>query len=499
MTRVTAANTGALHWTLWPVLMAALVLPLAHLGLDHLLAGFNWDDAIYLLMADAYFGRLDDIPVLEQTVFAWRSYPPLYPLLIGLFGGGATQLETAFVVNAAAGGAAVVLLYCYARQLTGNLILSAQAALILALTPAALSYANGLWSENLFIPMSLCALLIARSRARHAIIFSALLFALAAITRTAGIAYCLGFTAWLASTKPEHWKVAGVIACLIPIAERTLNQGTYLALISGRDFSASAMAGELYGNASALVVGFAHNWAFHGAFSIALGTLVFALAAWALIQRRFALEALLLATYCVSITLWGYPEQAARFVYPLMPLTLVLALTGASSLPAQRRFNIAAFIVLLAVGGSSAQHLLARWTAAPPDLPNSLRMSHAFLFAADPQSAHAQARYRAQIVRDIQHIETVVQPRECVVSELPALVLLHARRAATPSPWPSWGSLAENRHTPCRYYYALPAYFPGETLDVVSGLGATPLFVSPGYDPQAPGAPTGVLFDFFTN
>ena len=64
------------------------------------IAGFNWGDAVYLLMADAYLGRLAEYPAVYETVFSWRDYPPLYPLLISAFGGGVDGIDRAFIANA---------------------------------------------------------------------------------------------------------------------------------------------------------------------------------------------------------------------------------------------------------------------------------------------------------------------------------------------------------------------------------------------------------------
>ena len=120
-------------------------------------AGLAVDDAFYLLMADRQFGHLDGEPGL-LALLATRSYPPLYPLVLGLFGGGSDSLLAASITNAA-----LILMWvaCLLAWLLRAGVAPAGAALLAlaaAFAPFTLYHAQVLWSEHLYLLLQMLAL-----------------------------------------------------------------------------------------------------------------------------------------------------------------------------------------------------------------------------------------------------------------------------------------------------------------------------------------------------
>ena len=150
-------------------------------------AGLAVDDAFYLLMADRYFGRLANEPGL-LALLDTRTYPPLYPLVLGLFGGGTGALANAYVANAT-----LLLLwtgFAYAWLLRAGVrpLASALLALAAAFAPATLYHAQVLWSEHLYLLLQMLLLWqLERDppRARNVLV-AGLLVGLMLLTRTAG-------------------------------------------------------------------------------------------------------------------------------------------------------------------------------------------------------------------------------------------------------------------------------------------------------------------------
>src|SRR5689334_6496824 len=141
---MTSSSTAARFIAPAAVLVLAAIALLA-LTVQDQFAGFNWDDAFYLLMADKYFGRLGDAPAMADALSSHRGYPPLYPLWLGLFGGGSRGIATAYVANAAALVLAGAAFYVFVRR-SGVALASAVALLVCFFTmPALLRYGTALW------------------------------------------------------------------------------------------------------------------------------------------------------------------------------------------------------------------------------------------------------------------------------------------------------------------------------------------------------------------
>ncbi|HET7845538.1 MAG TPA: hypothetical protein VFL14_15380, partial [Xanthomonadales bacterium] len=220
--------TGRRHALIAHLALAAVAFAfLLPFAVQSVYAGFVWDDAFYLLRADALFGRLDDAPDLAAAMREWRSYPPLWPLVLGLAGGGSRALLPAFVANVACIVAWLAAFLWWLRRAgtgSGTGFLLAIAALF---APFTLYYAQTLWSEHLYLAFALAALAAAEHglATRRALVATAVLVTLAALTRTAGIALAIAFALLLAWRRPRDWLLAAMLPLAAIVVERVLNPG----------------------------------------------------------------------------------------------------------------------------------------------------------------------------------------------------------------------------------------------------------------------------------
>ena len=184
-----AANSEARHITTAAILGLVSFGLLLWVAVKPSLAGVNSDAAVYLLLADWLSPwRATDIDFGPQ-LFAHYSFPPLYPLILAALGGGSGVPTIDYTINAFAQAVAVAATYCWARRIGCGQPAAVLSALSLAITPIALFTAMGIFSEPLYLAVSMTGLAVIcgpliSSRAWH---WAALLFGLAAITCSVGL------------------------------------------------------------------------------------------------------------------------------------------------------------------------------------------------------------------------------------------------------------------------------------------------------------------------
>ena len=287
-------------------------------------AGFAVDDAFYLLMADRQFGRLDGEPGL-LALLATRSYPPLYPLVLGLFGGGSDSLLAASITNAA-----LILMWvaCLLAWLLRAGVAPAGAALLAlaaAFAPFTLYHAQVLWSEHLYLLLQMLALWCLERQAPRGrdVLLAGALVGLTLLTRTAGIALVAAFSLYLLWHRPQRWAPALALAWL-PLLERF----THRASVYGGELQ-GVFAQGLQGTLGRIADNGAGLWqGWRDGLSMAdppalvgpVLLLLLVIGGWVLRQRERRLDAFLVPVYLGMLLCWGFSQHAPRFLYPLFPI-----------------------------------------------------------------------------------------------------------------------------------------------------------------------------------
>jgi len=140
------------------------------------------------------------------------AFFPLYPLLVRIVSAafGGADVLAAVVVTAAAGATAFVLLHRLTRELLGEEH-ARLAVLLLAIYPATL-FLGAVYSEALYLALSIAAFLLAR---RGRWVGAGVVTGLAMLTRTAGVALvpALAVLAWRSgSSRRALWGLAAAVA-----------------------------------------------------------------------------------------------------------------------------------------------------------------------------------------------------------------------------------------------------------------------------------------------
>jgi hypothetical protein len=441
-------------------LAVGLVLGLASLGMllwvavKPSLAGVNSDAAVYLLLADWLSPwRATDIDFGAQ-LFSHYPFPPLYPLLLAIVGGGSATPVVDYVVGVFAQGVAVAASFVWARRVGCTLPAAIVAALSLAITPIALFTAMGVFSEPVYLALSMTALaLVSGSRtsagAWHG---AALLLGLAAVTRSVGFFAVLALLlAWLSRTRGRSARLVPLLA-LAPLLlwqlTKTINgwAGGYTTGIFSLGLLpvTAALLAQLPTNLHALAYHFVRCFdSLNGQHSTVLLTILVLPAGLCLVQRLRGgmADAWYAVLYVLVLLGWPHPNHFGRFLLILLPLFCAYASHGLAQISAHGRMHVqrqlaaglAAGLLLLVLLPSLLQvlHSIAN---APNAEERQLTRISSWYGHDNLTQARASTAFSLRVLEAMAVVAAQLPEDACVSSTMAEMFMLHGRRLARSPP-----------------------------------------------------------------
>ncbi len=425
--------------------------------------GFLADDALYLLMADAYSPWREAAGPVFDHLRRYCHLPPFYPLLLALAGADSEHLAPARI--ATAGFMAVAWLTCYAWLVASGARRAVAALLTLfcAWTPVTLLYTVDLWSEGFYIALVLGCLLWLRvmdwTRPPLLVLVGlGLVLGCAIATRSIGVALLPAVLFALYRQRPRA--IVPVLAglLLVSAALALLDMGdeapSYGALM--RDHYAANPVAALQRQVAAVAARLpaaalydlflwreAAGWRLPVAGLLALCVGV----GFARELRRATPVALYSLAYLVIAWTWPFPDQTERFLFPLLPCAVFFAWRGVEFGRGRQWAGLVVALLLLALAAPAVLATLARVaTPVPVARLDSFRTTRYWLdptrggdVLASLRSLSAQERAAADAAR-------IVPPSACIYTLNVQQVLLKARRPAFLPPrkalmerGPPWG------------------------------------------------------------
>jgi hypothetical protein len=469
-------RTPALCW----IAYSALLFPFAVSRAP----GWLPDASIYLLMAEALSPWGGPASAAARHALAQSAFPPLFPLLVGLVGGGG-DAAIARAVSAACLCAAlpVLLAWLRARGMGGAPALLATAAF--ALSPLTLLQAQEGLSEPLYLLLGLLALLAAeralpeRAASGRLRLAAALAAGLALATRSAGVAWLAALAAWwIARRVPLRRLPALLAAALGPmalwwLAKRWLGlTGSYGGALESRlahyaDERGAALARAIPEQLGALFGAWHSVFALHpGAWTRSAAIAIGALALLGLARglARMQLAALYAALYPALIALWPFPAHAGRFLWPLVPLLLAFAAESASALSRRAAGAVAVLALALLLALPSLGVIASRFRAALRFDATAFTHTPRW-YLADWRGARDDARMREGFAQAMRAVADHVPADACVYAVSPEELMAWSRRVALLPPPRSVGDLEFEAATrECDWFFLAPlVVFPYDT------------------------------------
>lgn len=470
------STTPSAYWLFWVMLAVMAVLFPVYTWHDDT-SGFLTDDAMYLLLADFFSPHYEGNPFLHYLVIHQARFPPVFPLVIGLLGGGSETMGTAHLVVCASFIASAVALYAWASRVLDSRQTGAACLLIYALLPKTLVYVIEIWSEFLYMAMVFAVFILldvaqrSRHQARQALSACALLIGLALLTRTIGVALLAAFVLYLLVNRVERKYLYIPIAILPPVCWKIIKSffgygGTYsedLTRYMSMDGIATLVLTDIPRNASLLLESWGRHFAIEpgaswGLQGIAVLLLLLALIGW---WRRAAgrqADAYYVVFYIAVVLVWPYPDHATRFLYPILVPALAYLFIGlAAVIPKteprlQTGFAAALLLLMLALVYPNALFVIDRVSEPlPGHIREDFRHTRQWLRGHDIQRPRDEVERRQTVISLIKRLDEHVGPRECIYAVHPPSTMLYSGRRSIILP----EQASIEKLTYCRYMFVM--------------------------------------------
>jgi len=439
------------------------------------IAGFVADDAYYLLLADRVSLDRGSLTPIHDYVSEVSHSPPLWTLILGLFGTGSESANSAYLITAICALIGTIGLAVWGLRESPRQTMVSALALAACMSAGWIVFVQDPWSEFLFFVFIIGALL---SEQRERWYLVAFFCGLAFLTRTAGIAMLVAFLILLVLRRPsEMWKVAG-FAIAIPMVWIVSSLGAasddaYVQMMwrhlsstssSTDGFAILDQIVRLAGSIKTNVILTFHAWL--GMLSFFPGLPIFFVSLLWLplialgVYRRLAarrLDGIFVTIYLMMVIAWPFPDHVQRFLLPIFPILVVqgflfLALEPDSIrarnsriIAMRKRAAIGYILMFIIVSFPSWLHLAGRALDPIPAELSHFSHSQFWLRAATIDEALKEVHQRVAIVSVLQEIPGHVPEGECIRANHPQIAMLYSRRI----------TFGPGEGHPCRYHFIM--------------------------------------------
>ncbi len=463
------------------------------------LASFADDSVSYLVMAQ-YFSPYHAVsPAIAGAYAGETNYPPIFPIVLAIFG-GSHDFAIAHLVVVACLSATLLASYFYLRRAIESAVPALGAVLLFATMPVVWMNIQGILSEGLFLLLVLFFLLVydrwqpvLKADLRRVIVLGVLL-AVVVLTRNVGVALIGAYviTTFLGSEAGKRLRVRAYVPALMALAGMLAwvwlrpsgLDGLYTDIIrdivgtaGSPDDVSTASEGLLFPQIFALYPAWASSFLLYWTdVWTAREAIVIGLAATAIpgLVIRLAgnrIDAWYVLLYFGIITLWPTSLQMQRFLFPIMPFLLLYILEAlrffVRRIAPKTRTEFPSMVVMAATMLVVTVPALAFFYHRSVDGRGSPYPYIAEYYRV-PNLAEAQAKatLHVELFKDMQSIARTTGPDDTIVWYLPGYLALLADRksVAMPpvtSPAEFFGYLGANQVD----YIFLSRLHPRSTLD----------------------------------
>lgn len=411
------------------------------------LGDFGGDNAFYLLIAQHYsfWGDADAV----TRFFSTNSlYPPLYPIVLGLFSGG-TNVLAAHLTTTALLCLAFAAFFVWLRQLACTTVTAALLTLLFALLPGTYMQALSILSEGTYLLFSMLAVVAVSMHEKSSrsswLWITAACIAATTLTRSAGITLVAAFAIYLMLHRPPRFWLYGTAAIVPFVVWNILHQSSDVGYVSAlmEKRPADLITGvleQLRVQAFALWQGWTSSFSDVPIATPIVSVLALlgfagtAIRAW---QRKF--DGIYVVFYFSLIMAWPFPAEAARLLFVLIPFLLASTWWLARNVPSfnvgNTRLSIAhvALLILFLLALPELLLTAQRFLQPTHTAITESRRARGW-YDADPNIAVENIVFDDALVDAMRRISRHVPEGQCVYSIKPSLVGFYAHRVSVVPP-----------------------------------------------------------------
>jgi len=428
------------------------------------------DHPVYLLMADHLSLFAGVKPEVSAVVMRHSAFPPLYPLLLGMFGGTSAHIAVAHAITTTFLLATIPMYFIWLRSETRSVLEASLLTLIFSFLFTTLLQSLGILSENLYLLLTLLAIWLANKpdsslRRLYAI---AVVVGLAAITRTVGVTLIAAFAVYLLIHKKEQW-ISLVLVSAAPIVLWNVirwllgYKGGYLWLIIDivhRRPLPDLLYRQITIESHALWVGWIMGLnVLPTLMTLIAGSILCAICLAGTFYRAYTrkLDGIYLLLYFCLLLVWPFTLEAERFLYAIMPILLFHGLEFSSYL--LQRFSLKKILILayplaIALVAFPATGMFF-YRMALATHPENRMYAHSSDWYTDASldSARMSIKSNLMLIQSWKKVSQFVPENDCVFHvDAPSLMLYADRRSYAP-PIASSKEQFQKMAKDCRYYY----------------------------------------------
>lgn len=445
-------------------------------GWSHVLADFGGDNAYYLLIAKHFspWSAHSDV----ATYFAIHShFPPLYPLVLAIFGGGESLL-VAHLVTVSCLLLALVVFYAWLRLLDVPVLVAGLLIFLFALMFGTYMQALYVLSENLYLFLTLACLMAVAAYERYKQLvwlwIAAASLAAAILTRSAGVSLLAAFVLYLLLYRPPRFWLF-IIVVVLPIVTWNLFSSQevpgYLSALMDKykNNPVAILTQQLAVEGHVLWYGWIRS--FTGSDAALpllgiLGVLCLSGAGYRLYLRK--MDGLYAAAYLLLVMLWPFPAETQRLLFVIMPVLLTQGVLLLKLLPKPQitrceiRYEHFLYLAILLVILPDLFLTGARFMAPlPKELVEYRRMSRWYYI--EPDEARASIIMSAALAKHMKSLQSIIPEKDCIYAIKPSVVGYYSGRISVIPPRPDFNDAALDAYlkkSDCRYFYMMSIFSP---------------------------------------
>ena len=447
-----------------------------YLSTHNEIVGLVADDAIYLLMADYFSPYFQALSKSAAFVMQTSQFPPLYPLLLALLGASSSSLIFAHFITTCFFIISAIFYYYWSSTVNNDNSIGKYLVLIYICLPASLILNIDLWSEHLYLALTLLSLFLiekARFNEKYFLIAS-IIIGLIPLTRLVGLTFIIAYFIYLHFSKVKNKYCYFLISIFPFIIWKLISTSFYHSEIY-HDTVTSFYRYDLWTHIKYLfntqLVNLWYGW--HECFDIRKNlfssfvcgsVLIMALVTWTKRLKKKAIDSLYLLFYFLIIWVWPDENHNMRFVFPIFPILLCYSYM---SLCVVLERDFSSYLKLF-IKTSSMIIILVTF------LPTNLYAANRLLKNIPQElAAYKNTKYWLIVDNKVEFIESVrimdkmmlsyvlagshVPKDECVYTAHQESFMYYARRLAFPLPLPNDLSKSDNRENlnKCDYVHIL--------------------------------------------